>query len=70
MTVNYIDDKCDVCECVVWIQNPWYMEWNCDNKEWNLNWEHVFPKICEYKRSDIKEVDSTEFRVCISLLQQ
>ena len=35
-----------------------------DNKEWDLNWEHLFPRVLGYKKkSDIKEVDDREFRV-------
>jgi hypothetical protein len=35
-----------------------------DNKEWDFNQEHSFPRILEYERkSDIKEVDIMEFRV-------
>ena len=34
----------------------------CDNKKGDLNWEHPFPRIWEYKRgSDIKEGDIMEF---------
>ena len=45
-------------------QNPWYMGGKRDNEEWHLNWEHPFPKVSRYKRrSDIKEVDITEFGV-------
>ena len=34
-----------------------------DKHEWNLNWERPFPRVLEYKKNDIKEVDTTEFRV-------
>jgi hypothetical protein len=35
-----------------------------DNKDWDLNWECSFPRGFRYKRrSDIKEVDISEFRV-------
>ena len=34
-----------------------------DNKDWNLNLEHPFPRVSRYKRkSDIKEVDIMEFK--------
>ena len=39
------------------------MEGKHDHKEWDLNLEHLFPRISGYKRrSDIEEVDK-EFRV-------
>ena len=45
-------------------QNTWYMGGKRDNEEWDLSWEHPFPKVSGYKRrNDIKEVDITEFRV-------
>ena len=34
-----------------------------DNKERFLNRGHPFPRVSEYERCDIEEVDSTEFRV-------
>jgi hypothetical protein len=49
---------------LLWCPNPWYMGGKRDNKEWDFNWEHSFPRILEYERkSDIKEVDIMEFRV-------
>ena len=45
-------------------QNPWYMGGECDNKDWDLNREHPFPKVLGYKRrKGIKEVDVTEFKM-------
>ena len=42
----------------------WYMEGECDNKERNLNWEHMFSRILGYMRgSDIKEGDIAEVKV-------
>jgi hypothetical protein len=42
-------------------RNMWYMGGNHDNKEWDLNQKHPFPKVLGYKRwSDIKEVNITE----------
>ena len=39
--------------------------WRHDNKEWIFYWEHPFPRALGYKRrSDIKEIDNTKFRVC------
>ena len=36
----------------------------CDNKEWDLNYEHLFPRVSWYKSVIvIMEVDITEFRV-------
>ena len=38
-----------------------------DNEEWDLNWEPPLHRVSRYKRrSDIKEVDITEFRVWIA----
>lgn len=35
----------------------------CDDKEWDLNWEHPLPRVLEYKRtSDMEDVDATVFR--------
>ena len=43
--------------------NPWHMGGKCDNKEWDSNYEHPFPKVPKYKRrSGIKGVDVIEFR--------
>ena len=36
----------------------------CDNKKWDLNYEHPFPRVLGYKRVyDIMEVDIMKFRV-------
>jgi hypothetical protein len=81
---------------LLYCQNPLCMEGKHDNKEWDLNWEHSFPRVSEgwsedyiyikwsnahiiihpplhvlcgphnnmtKRRSDIKEVDNTKFRV-------
>ena len=38
-----------------------------DNKEWDVNWEHPFPRVSGYKRrGDIKKVDIA-FRVSLEL---
>ena len=43
-------------------QNSLCMGGKRDNKEWVLNWEHMFPGFLGYKRrSDIKKVDIMEF---------
>lgn len=35
-----------------------------DNKEWDLDWENLFPRVSGYERmSDIKEVEITEIKV-------
>jgi hypothetical protein len=26
----------------------WYKEEKCDNKEWDLNYEHPFPRVLRY----------------------
>ena len=46
-------------------RHPWYMGRKHDNKEWDINWEHLFPKVSRLIkiRRDIKEVDITECRV-------
>ena len=47
----------------------WYMGGIHNNKEWDLNWERLLPRVWGYnKRSDIMEVDVTEFRVCYYLM--
>jgi hypothetical protein len=34
------------------------------NKEWDLNWDHLFSRVSEYKRrSDVKEVAIMKFIV-------
>ena len=38
-------------------QNLWYMGGKCDNKERDSLWEHLFPRVLEYKRSDSIECD-------------
>jgi hypothetical protein len=41
-------------------QNLWYKREKCDNKEWDLNYEHPLPRVSGYLRvSDITEVDIT-----------
>ena len=43
-------------------QNSWYMREKCDNKEWDLNWEHCsLLRFWDKKMNDIKEVDVMEF---------
>ena len=50
----------ELCSGLFQCQNPWYMGEICDNKEWDLNWEHPFVGVSGYKRrSDIREVDIT-----------
>ena len=31
-----------------WWQNSWYKREKGDNKEWDLNYEHPFPRVLEY----------------------
>ena len=39
-------------------------EENMTKKEWDLNWEHPFPRVSGYeRRSDIKKVEITEITV-------
>ena len=46
---------------LLWCQNLRYMGGKRDNKEWGLNWEHLFPSVSGYKRrSDIKDIDIME----------
>ena len=45
------------------VKNPWYMGGRRDNKEWDLHWENLLPRVSGYKRSDIKEANITESRV-------
>ena len=47
-------------------QNSWCKGEKGDNKEWELNYAHPFPRVSGYQRvSDIMEVDISEFRVYI-----
>ena len=53
---------------LVLISKPMIYMRERDKKEWDLNWEHPFPRVSRYKtRSDIKEVDITEFKVYIRI---
>ena len=47
-------------------QNPWYVEGIHDNKEWDSNWKHMFPRVLGYKkRGEIEEADTAEFKMYI-----
>jgi hypothetical protein len=49
--------------CIKW-QISWYKGEKCDNKEWDLNYQHPSPRVLGYYRvCDIMRVDITEFRV-------
>lgn len=37
-----------------------------DDKKWDINWEHLFPKVSDKRNNDIKDVDFKEFRVYFS----
>jgi hypothetical protein len=42
----------------------WYKGEKHDNKEWDSNYEHLFPRVLGYYIvNDIMEVDIKEFRV-------
>ena len=68
---NYNDDN--MMRATVWFeffvgvfscQNLGYMREEHDDKLWDLNCEHLFPRALGHKRrSDMKEVDIMEFRV-------
>jgi hypothetical protein len=43
-----------------------YKGGKCDSKEGDLTCEHIIPRVLGYKkRSDVKGVGITEFRVCV-----
>lgn len=70
MMMDYNDVNVMLWERVVWnfwwfilMSDPWYMGGKCDNEEWYLSWEHLFPRGLGYKRrTDIKGVDIMEFK--------
>jgi len=53
------------CMQKVWVEIFWWItKRDCDQKEGDLNWAHLFPKVSDYKEgSDIIEGDITEVRM-------
>ena len=60
--------SCKRVVCILWwiafMSKPLIYGREMCNKEWDLNWEHPFPRVLRYKRrNNIKEVDTMECRV-------
>ena len=67
MKTTWYVRACGLNTLVVYFGSKPVMYWGggggCDNKEWDLNWDHPFPEVLGYnRREDIKEIDITEFK--------